>query len=92
MVTGGIPTFLIESMHSFLKVYAAINNYDYVIPEMVKVAAKKLLPLHINILSDPNDEPTLLYGSDVRLVGQVINKWNEELVVEDIVNNVQPPV
>ncbi|GME67988.1 unnamed protein product [Ambrosiozyma monospora] len=92
MVSGGIPTFLIESMHLFLKVYAAVNNYDYVIPEMVKVAAKKLLPLHINILSDPNDEPTLLYGSDVRLVRQVINKWNEELVVEDIVNKVQPPV
>ncbi|QPG74659.1 hypothetical protein FOA43_001991 [Brettanomyces nanus] len=91
-VVGGIPTFVLEDFIQFVQVYATINGYDYVIPEMVKLAAYKLLPLRIKMLKDPYNEPSMFYGSDPELVKQIVDKMDTRIIVEDILNRVQPPV
>ncbi|GMM38290.1 hypothetical protein DASC09_056290 [Saccharomycopsis crataegensis] len=91
IVTDGIPTRFIWEFELLVRCLAIVNNYEYVIPVIVKLAARKFFPLKINICNY-EDEPTLNWGSDLLMVKMMMNKWNADLVVEDVLNKVQAPI
>lgn len=91
-IIGGVPTFIFKDFIQFSKTYAAVVGYDFVVPSMVQVAAYKLLPLHITLLTDPEDEPSVHYSGDPRLVKQILSKVDTFIVIEDVLRKVQPPV
>lgn len=91
IVTNGIPTRFIDEFELLVKCLAVVNNYPFVTPLMVQLAARKFFPLKINIC-DYHAEPTLNWGSDVRLVKSMMDRWNADLVVEDVLANVRAPV
>ncbi|ODV83770.1 hypothetical protein CANARDRAFT_29755 [[Candida] arabinofermentans NRRL YB-2248] len=92
MVKEGVPTYLLKDFDLFLSIYATINDFKYVIPEMVSVAAYKLLPLRLVVINSPDDEKSVIYGGERRLIRCMLEKWNVDLIIEDVLNNVQPPV
>ncbi|OWB83905.1 hypothetical protein B5S33_g2541 [[Candida] boidinii] len=92
MVSGGLPTYIRRDLEAFVTYLAAVNGYQYIIPKMVVLACQKLLPLKLRLVSIPEEELTLMYGSDIRLIREVLPKWNADLVVKDVIDNVQPPI
>lgn len=91
-VIGGIPTYTLKDFHLFLKVYSAMYDHPYIIPEMVKMVAYKLLTQRIRLLENPAEEPSVQYGSDIDLVRQVQKKVDAHTIIETIMAKIQPPV
>lgn len=92
MVSGGLPTYIRRDLEAFVTYLAAINDYQYIIPKMVVLACQKLLPLKLRLVPVAEEELTLMYGSDIRLIREVLPKWNADLIVKDVIDNVQPPI
>ncbi|ODV59137.1 Mtc2p ASCRUDRAFT_77235 [Ascoidea rubescens DSM 1968] len=92
VVNGGIPTRVIAQFETMVKSLCIYYNYSFVIPSIVKLAARKLLPLKIHLLSDINHEPTLQYGSDSILLQSMLEKWDVDKVIQDVLRNVQTPI
>ncbi|CDK29583.1 unnamed protein product [Kuraishia capsulata CBS 1993] len=92
MVVGGVATFVIRDLEEFMRAICVVNDYEYCIPSVVKIAVRKLLPMRIQVLQKAENEPTLQWGSDIRLVQEMIMRWNADFIVEDVLNHVQPPI
>lgn len=68
-----------------------VENSDYATPTLVAKAARKVFPLKVDICRRPEDEPTLHYGSDIKLISNWLQKWDAELIIEDVLNIVPAP-
>jgi hypothetical protein len=90
-VYRGIPTAIIPELHVLCKALSALFGRDFVIPTIVKLAVRKLIPLHL-ILMPPEHEPTLIYGSDIELVKELMKRVTPEIVVEDVLRKVSVPL
>lgn len=91
IVMDGIPTRFIKEFEVLVRCLAVINNYKYITPIIVKLAARKFFPLKINICSY-EDEASLNWGSDINLIKMMMKKWNADLIVEDVLTTVQAPI
>lgn len=83
---SGVPTYLLEMMHNYLRYLAICDNIDYVLPSMVETAFMNIIPFQIRdlLIKDASEELTMLYGSDAKLVNEVrgiINEYDVMLIV-----------
>lgn len=90
-VNTGLPGSAIPEMQLLSKALCVLFNKGFVIPSIVKLAARKLLPLKIRMIR-PEHEPSLQWGSDPELVNELMKRMTPQLVVEDILRKVSPPV
>lgn len=82
----GVPTYLLEMMHNYVKYLAMRQNIDYVLPTMVETAFKQIIPFQIKdlLITDASEDLTMLYGSDEKLVNEVraiIDEYDVMMVV-----------
>lgn len=91
IVVEGVATRFIKEFELLVKCLAVVNGYSYVTPVVVKLAARKFFPLRISVC-DYEDEATLNWGSEVDLIRLMMQKWNADLVIEDVLKRVQPPI
>lgn len=90
-VNTGLPGSAIPEMQLLSKALCVLFNKGFVIPSIIKLAARKLLPLKIRMIK-PEHEPSLQWGSDPELVNELMKRMTPQLVVEDILKKVSPPV
>ncbi|ANB13943.1 Uncharacterized protein YKL098W [Sugiyamaella lignohabitans] len=87
LVRSGVSPQAVKDFHYLVRALSVLHDYEFVTPSIVSISARKLFPLRIQ-LCEPTDEPSLSYGGDIDLVTQWMNKWDEDLVIEEILANV----
>ena len=90
-VKNGFPTRAIKDLELLCQCLCLIFDRNYVIPTIVKLACRKLIPFKIQMV-DPSLEPTLQYGSDIDLVAEMMKRMTPKMVVEDVLRKVGPPL
>jgi hypothetical protein len=91
LVRKGVSPKAAKDFEFLVRALCVLHDHDFVTPSIVAVAARKIFPLKIE-MCEPQDEPTLQYGSDIKLVSKWIQKWDQELIVENVLDNASPPV
>lgn len=90
-VKGGIPTYLIFDVRDFIKFWAFTHHQKFVTPILVKECFRIVLPMRVELIQ-AEEEPSLMYGSDLTLVSQLIQSMNVHDVIEIAISNVIPPI
>ncbi|CDR43284.1 CYFA0S11e03180g1_1 [Cyberlindnera fabianii] len=90
-VSTGLPTKTINDLEVLCRTLCVVFEREFVIPTIVKLAARKLIPLKITMIS-PELEPTLQWGSDPELVREMLKRVKPEIVVEHCLSKVAPPL
>lgn len=90
-IKGGIPTYIIADLTDFIRFKAFILEMTFVTPAIVKTCFKIVLPLRLHLI-DPEDDPSLLYGSNPTLVQQLIRAIDANDVIDIAISNVRPPI
>lgn len=90
-IKGGIPTYIISDLTDFIRFKTFMINMGYVTPIMVKKCFRIILPLRLHLI-EPDDDPSLLYGSNLALVKQLVNTINVNDVIDIAIANVKPPI
>lgn len=90
-VNTGLPGRCISELELLSKALCVLFNRGFVIPSIIKLASRKLLPLKIKMIK-PEHEPSLQWGSDPELVNELMKRMTPQLIVEDVLTKVSPPV
>lgn len=90
-IESGVPTYVITDLTNFSKFKTFMLGMAFVTPLTVKKCCKFVLPLHVKLTSS-RYEPSLLYGSKLELIQQLISVITPEDVIEIATNNVIPPL
>ncbi len=90
-VSGGIAPITSIEFEILLRYMCAFRNYDFASPTFVQVSALIYFPLRLKMVA-PDEETSLAWGSDPELVGEMLKRWSPELIIEDVINKVAPPL
>lgn len=90
-IKGGIPTYIITDLTDFIRFKAFILEMKFVTPAIVKACFKIVLPLRLHLI-EPEDDPSLLYGSNPALVQQLVRAIDANDVIDIAISNVRPPI
>lgn len=60
-------------------------------PSIVAIAAKKIYG-HRIVLTTPDRDRSLQYGSDISAVSRILEGQTQETVIESVLNSVEPPL
>ncbi|KAF9891797.1 hypothetical protein FE257_003278 [Aspergillus nanangensis] len=82
-VSGGITTRSNVHFKIFSKYLAALHGVDYLTPSIVTLAAKKVFR-HRIIVSKPEDDRSLQYGSDFKAVSRVLAYATPETILDSV--------
>lgn len=91
LVSRGLSPRAVQDFERLVRAICILHDYRFATPSLVAVCARKIFPLKIQVCK-PYDEPSLNYGGDIDLVEPWMAKWDEALIVEDVLSNVAPPV
>lgn len=90
-IKGGLPTYLLFDLTDFIKFKAFILKKTFVTPTLVKTCFKQVLPLRLNLI-EPEEDPTLMYGSNPVLIQQLVEAIDVHDVIDIAIANVKPPI
>lgn len=91
LIRRGVPTKSVKDFELLVKALCILHDYEFATPSIVAIAARKVFPLKIE-LCEPEDEPSLNYGSDINIISNWLKKWDQDLIIEDVLKNVEPPL
>jgi hypothetical protein len=79
-------------MHTDVQsVLAPLHGLDYISPSLVALAARKIYP-HRIVITDPEDERSMQWGSSLDAVKAVLEGVSVEDVVEEVLQSVDEPL
>ena len=90
-VTAGVSPQATRDLELLLKCLAALHGLAYVTPSLVALAVPKVYK-HRLILTAPEDERSLQYGSDLRAIKAYLKGVSPSTVIEDVLDAVEVPV
>ena len=90
-VAGGISALSTQHFLSLSHALAPLHGLSYVSPSLVALAARKVYP-HRIVLARPENERSMMWGSDVRAVRALLEGLTVEDVIEDVLGNVEMPL
>lgn len=90
-VDGGITPFATTMFVALCKHLAALHGIDFVTPDLVSLAAKKIYP-HRIVVSTPERERSMQYGSDLETINELLEGLTPDDIVEHVLNIVPCPV
>ncbi|KAL8803325.1 MAG: hypothetical protein Q9200_006266 [Gallowayella weberi] len=90
-VDGGINTRPTKYFRNLVTCLAPLHGIDYVTPSLVAIAARKIYP-HRIILTIPERDRSLQYGSDLAAVTAALQGVTPESVIEDVLAAVETPL
>jgi len=70
---------------------APLHGLDYVTPSLVALAARKIYPHRIVIVS-ASKERSMQYGSDLASVAGLLRDYTPESIVEEVLAGVEAPL
>lgn len=88
----GVSPKAVKDFDRLLRILCVVHGSEYATPSLVAIAARKVFPLKVDLCRHPEDEPTLHYGSDIKLVTKWLQKWDVELIIDDVLNIVPSPL
>jgi MoxR-like ATPase len=90
-VAGGVSALATRHLLSLSHVLAPLHGLDYVSPGLVTLAARKVYP-HRIVLATQDNERSLMWGSDVEAVREMLEGVTVEDVIEDVLASVPTPL
>ncbi|KAF2138766.1 uncharacterized protein K452DRAFT_255614 [Aplosporella prunicola CBS 121167] len=90
-VAGGISALGTRHFLMLSKALAPLHGLDYVTPSLVALAARKIYP-HRIILTTPENERSMQWGSDVEAVRQALEGVTVEDVIDEVLQQVEVPL
>lgn len=90
-VSGGISPFATKHFEKLVKCLAAFHDLAFVTPSLVALAAKKIYPHRIHIVT-PEKERSMQWGSDIDVVTAALEGVGPDTVIEDILGMVEVPL
>ncbi|KAI1175476.1 hypothetical protein F4777DRAFT_550081 [Nemania sp. FL0916] len=88
---GSVPPSATTHFRTLVRSLAALHGLDYVTPELVQLAARKIYAHHIVIVT-PEQERSMQWGSDLDAVKTLLEDVQPEDVVEDVLGLVDVPL
>jgi hypothetical protein len=70
---------------------APLHSLDYISPSLVALAARKIYP-HRIVITAPEDERSMQWGSSLEAVKAVLDSVMAEDVVEEVLQSVEVPL
>lgn len=70
---------------------APLHGLTYVSPSLVALAARKIYP-HRIVITAPEDERSMQWGSSLEAVKAVLDGVTEEEVIEEVLQSVEVPL
>lgn len=90
-VKGGITATATRDLRAAARALAPLHGIDYVTPALVALAARKVYP-HRLVLTTASNERTLLWGSDPKAIGELLQGVQVEDVIEEVIGDVEVPL
>ncbi|EKG16562.1 hypothetical protein MPH_06338 [Macrophomina phaseolina MS6] len=90
-VGGGISALATRHFELLVRALAPLHGLDYVPPSLVALAARKIYP-HRIILTTPENERSMQWGSSLEAVREVLNGVTADDVIEDVLQQVEVPL
>lgn len=90
-VAGGISALSTRHFLSLSHTLALLHGLSYVSPSLVALAARKVYP-HRIVLARLENERSMMWGSDVRAVRDLLEGLTVEDVIEDVLGNLEMPL
>lgn len=90
-VAGGISALATRHLLSLSHALAPLHGQAYVSPSLVALAARKVYP-HRIVLATAENEKSLMWGSDVAAVKELLEGITVEDVLEDVLDSVETPL
>ena len=72
-------------------VLAPLHGLDYIAPSLVALAVRKVYP-HRMVLTVPENEKSLQWGSDLKAVAELLEGRTVEDVIEEVLQTVETPL
>ncbi|KAK7612145.1 hypothetical protein JOL62DRAFT_499797 [Phyllosticta paracitricarpa] len=90
-VAGGVSPQATRHFDLLVRALAPLHGLDFVTPSLVALAARKIYP-HRIVLTTPENERSLQWGSDIEAVRQVLDGVVVEDVIDDVLSQVEVPL
>ncbi|KAF1957930.1 hypothetical protein CC80DRAFT_515406 [Byssothecium circinans] len=90
-VAGGISAMATRHFTTLSHALAPLHGLDYITPSLVALAARKIYP-HRIIITAPENERSMQWGSSLEAVKTVLEGVTEEAVVEEVLQSVEVPL
>ncbi|KAK8154455.1 hypothetical protein BKA80DRAFT_292140 [Phyllosticta citrichinensis] len=90
-VAGGVSPQATRHFDLLVRALAPLHGLDFVTPSLVALAARKIYP-HRIILTTPENERSLQWGSDIEAVRQMLEGVVVEDVIDDVLSQVEVPL
>ncbi|KAK9479966.1 hypothetical protein V1514DRAFT_350877 [Lipomyces japonicus] len=90
-VGGGISARASKDMELFVKCLAPLHGINFATPILVSIATRKVYS-HRLAIPLPEEERTMIYGSDLDAVKNFLQHWTADLVIDDVISSVAAPM
>ncbi|KAJ9265942.1 hypothetical protein DTO027B5_3997 [Paecilomyces variotii] len=90
-VLGGISAKATNHLLRLSKCLASLHGLDYVTPSIVALAAKKVYRHRITVVS-PEQDRSLLYGSDEAAVSKLLKGVTPDIIIENVLGDIEAPL
>ncbi|KAI8932240.1 hypothetical protein NX059_011119 [Plenodomus lindquistii] len=90
-VAGGISAMATRHFNTLSHVLAPLHGLEYVSPSLVALAARKIYP-HRIVITTPEGERSMQWGSSLEAVKAVLEGVTEEDVIEEVLQSVEVPL
>lgn len=88
---GSVPPIATTYYHTLVRSLAALHGLDFVTPELVQLAARKIYAHRIVIVS-ADRERSMQWGSDLDAVRELLEGVEPEDVIEEVLASVDVPL
>ncbi|USW50104.1 hypothetical protein Slin15195_G034230 [Septoria linicola] len=90
-IKAGVTATATRQLRILATALAPLHGLDYVPPSLITLAARKIYA-HRLVLATPENEKSLLWGSDRRAIKQLLAGVTVEDVIEDVLASVDMPL
>jgi hypothetical protein len=90
-VDNGISAVATKHFEKLVKCLALLHGLEFVTPSLVALAAKKIYPHRINIVT-PERERSMQWGSDIDAVTAALDAVGPDVVIDDVLGMVEVPL
>ncbi|KAI5781429.1 hypothetical protein EDC01DRAFT_730171 [Geopyxis carbonaria] len=89
---GGVSARATRDFKTLVRGLAALHGLDFVTPALVQLAVFKVYAHRIRLVRRVEEERSVLWGSDERVVGEFVKDVEVEGVIEDVLAAVRAPL
>lgn len=90
-VGSGVSPRATQHLDNLVKYLAVIHGQTYVSPSLVALAVRKIYT-HRVIITKPEAERSIQYGSDLKAVSAILQGFTSERVIEEVLQSVEAPI